>query len=108
VLTAFRPCLITPANAFANTLSAAQLPRSHVHRGTGYCNPQKRRADLSGVCDRPNLVAIPVRDATSAKAAIEGFAAEPNVGLLVGPATTAIVSLDELSRLAAQYRLPAI
>jgi putative ABC transport system substrate-binding protein len=54
------------------------------------------------------LVAITVRDAASAKAAIEGFAAEPNGGLLADPGTFAIVPPDELSRLAAQYGLPAI
>jgi putative tryptophan/tyrosine transport system substrate-binding protein len=42
------------------------------------------------------------------KAAIATFAAEPNGGLLPSPAISAIVPSDELSRLAAQYRLPVI
>jgi putative tryptophan/tyrosine transport system substrate-binding protein len=54
------------------------------------------------------VVAIPISDADTVKAAIKGFAAEPNGGLIPSPAITGIVPPDELSRLAAQYRLPAI
>jgi putative tryptophan/tyrosine transport system substrate-binding protein len=54
------------------------------------------------------IVSIPASDVASMKAAIGAFAAEPNGGLLPGPAISAIVPFDELSRLAAQYNLPAI
>jgi putative tryptophan/tyrosine transport system substrate-binding protein len=54
------------------------------------------------------VVSIPVSGVASMKAAIGAFAAEPNGGLIPNPGTFAVVSSDELSRLAAQYRLPAI
>jgi putative tryptophan/tyrosine transport system substrate-binding protein len=54
------------------------------------------------------VVGVLVSDAASVKAAIEAFAAEPNGGLIPTPALYAIVPLDEFSRLALQYRLPAI
>jgi putative ABC transport system substrate-binding protein len=54
------------------------------------------------------VVANLATDPAGIKAAIEAFAAEPNGGLIPNPGTSAIVPLDELSRLAAQYRLPAI
>jgi hypothetical protein len=39
---------------------------------------------------------------------IRVFAAEPNGGLIPSPGTFGIAPSDELNRLAAQYRLPAI
>jgi putative ABC transport system substrate-binding protein len=56
---------------------------------------------------RVQIVAVPVSDADAMKAAIESFAAEPNGGLLPSPAIIILAPL-ELTRLAAQYRLPAI
>ncbi len=53
------------------------------------------------------LVRIPISDVAAMRAAIEGFAVEPNGGLLVNPGMLSIAPL-ELIRLAAQYRLPAI
>jgi putative ABC transport system substrate-binding protein len=53
------------------------------------------------------VIAIPVSDAAGIKAAIEAFA-EPNGGLLLSPGVSVIGPLVELTRLAAQFRLPAI
>jgi putative ABC transport system substrate-binding protein len=53
------------------------------------------------------LIAIPISDAASMKAAIERFTTEPNGGLIPTPGLSPIATL-ELIRLAAQYRLPVI
>jgi putative tryptophan/tyrosine transport system substrate-binding protein len=68
-----------------------------------YLNSVEAAARLLGV----EVVAIPVSDAAAMKAAIEVFAVEPNGGLLPSPGMFAIAP-DELLRLVAQYRLPAI
>jgi putative ABC transport system substrate-binding protein len=56
---------------------------------------------------RVQIVAVPISDTDGMKAAIEAFAAEPNGGLLPSPGIITLAPL-ELTRLAAQYRLPAI
>jgi putative tryptophan/tyrosine transport system substrate-binding protein len=53
------------------------------------------------------IVAIPVSDAVSMKAAVKAFAAEPNGGLLPSPLFVAAEML-ELNSSAARYRLPAV
>jgi putative tryptophan/tyrosine transport system substrate-binding protein len=56
-----------------------------------------------------HLVPIPVRDVASAKAAIEGFAAQPNGGLIPNPALLhTTLPADELNRLTLQFRLPSV
>jgi putative ABC transport system substrate-binding protein len=52
------------------------------------------------------IIEIPVSDADGMRAAIATFAAEPNGGLFPSPGIA--VPLPELTRLAAQHRLPAI
>jgi putative tryptophan/tyrosine transport system substrate-binding protein len=53
------------------------------------------------------IVAIPVSDAVSMKAAVKAFAAEPNGDLLPSPLFVAAKML-ELNSSAARYRLPAV
>jgi putative ABC transport system substrate-binding protein len=53
------------------------------------------------------LVTLPVSDAASASAAIEGFVAEPNGGVIPGPGLPVKV-MTEVIRLAQKYRFPAI
>jgi putative tryptophan/tyrosine transport system substrate-binding protein len=68
----------------------------------------KRAVETAAQSLGVQFVGIPVSDPDATKAAIEGFAAERNGGLLLNPAVVAIVPRDELSWLALQYRLPMI
>jgi putative tryptophan/tyrosine transport system substrate-binding protein len=75
-----------------------------VRRDAGYLLSVETAAQSLGV----QVITIPVSDIQGIKAAIEAFVAEPNGGLIPNPGTSPIVPFDELSRLAAQYRSPAI
>jgi putative tryptophan/tyrosine transport system substrate-binding protein len=79
-------------------MSAGERP------GAGYLLSVETAAQSLGV----QVIAIPVTNIDAMKAAIGAFAAEPNGGLLPMPGAFAIVPSDELNRLAARYRLPAI
>jgi putative tryptophan/tyrosine transport system substrate-binding protein len=80
---------------------------AHLHLA-GFAGSFLESVELAGQSLAVQVIAMPVSDAASVRAAIEGFAAEPNGGLVPSPSTSAIVPPDELSRLAVQYRLPAI
>jgi len=75
----------------------------YVEGGGYYLQSVETAARSLGV----QVVAILVSDADGRKAAIEAFAAEPNGGLLATPGSVAFAP-NELIRLAAQHRLPAI
>jgi putative ABC transport system substrate-binding protein len=56
---------------------------------------------------RVQLTAAPVRDAAEIERSIDGFAREPNGGLIVLPSGPSIVHRTLIVALAAQHRLPA-
>jgi putative tryptophan/tyrosine transport system substrate-binding protein len=78
-----------------------------IRTGSGR-NPYLQSVETAAQSLGVQVVSNPVSDVASMKAAIGAFAAEANGGLIPGPAISAIAPSDELSRLAAQYRLPAI
>jgi putative tryptophan/tyrosine transport system substrate-binding protein len=69
--------------------------------GSSYLRSVGAAAQSLGV----QVVAIAVSDANGMKAAIEAFAAEPNGGLIPTPGAI-VLAPRELTRWAAQYRLP--
>jgi putative ABC transport system substrate-binding protein len=54
------------------------------------------------------VVPIPIENANDIERSIEGFAREPNGGLVLPPDTTTVVHRDLIITLAARYRLPAV
>ena len=54
------------------------------------------------------VVPIPIENANDIERSIEGFAREPNGGLVLPPDTTTVVHRDLIITLAARHRLPAV
>ena len=54
------------------------------------------------------VVPTPIENATDIERSIEGFAREPNGGLVLPPDTTTVVHRDLIIALAARHRLPAV
>ena len=54
------------------------------------------------------VVPIPIENANDIERSIEGFAREPNGGLVLPPDTTTVIHRDLIITLAAQHRLPAV
>jgi ABC-type uncharacterized transport system substrate-binding protein len=54
------------------------------------------------------VVSMPAENARDIERSIEGFAREPNGGLLLPPDTTTVVHRDLIITLAARHRLPAV
>ncbi len=71
--------------------------------GANYLHSVETAAESLGL----QVVTIPVSDVDGMITAIGAFAAEPNGGLLSTPSVFAIAG-RELTRLAAQYRLPSV
>jgi putative tryptophan/tyrosine transport system substrate-binding protein len=70
-------------------------------------SPYLRSVEAAAQSLGMQVVAISVGDANDVKAAIEGFAAEPNGGLIPSPGVYSLPRL-ELGRWAAQYHLPIV
>jgi putative ABC transport system substrate-binding protein len=69
-----------------------------------YLDPYKTAAPLFGL----EATAAPVRDASELESAVAAQARGPNGGLIVMPETFTTVHREEITSLAARYRLPAI
>ncbi len=54
------------------------------------------------------VVPMPIENANDIERSIEGFAREPNGGLVLPPDTTTVIHRDLIIRLAARHRLPAV
>ena len=51
---------------------------------------------------------MPIENANDIERSIEGFAREPNGGLVLPPDTTTVIHRDLIIPLAARHRLPAV
>jgi putative ABC transport system substrate-binding protein len=54
------------------------------------------------------VVPIPIENANDIERSIEGFAREPNGGLVLPPDTTTVIHRDLIITLVARHRLPAV
>ena len=87
----------------------------NLTRAALFANPKTAAFDYflrSAKTRAPSLaievVPIPIENANDIERSIEGFAREPNGGLVLPPDTTTVIHRDLIITLAARHRLPAI